>query len=221
MLREGVYQKVLFFKTGISSSGIELSRQLNIRGDSSMGFRELETKRLQLIEIGHQHSESLFDILSKDEVTKYDGIESLTQVEDARRLIDSFKSAYINKRGIRWGVVVKDSGKFIGTVGLNQLSLANKRAEIGYEIHPEYWRKHFTSEAVNEVLRYSFGELKLNRMAALTFKDNFASRNLLKKFGFKEEGSLRSYIFHRKQSHDALVFSLLSTEYSQLPQQSV
>ncbi|MCP1494861.1 ribosomal-protein-alanine N-acetyltransferase [Peribacillus frigoritolerans] len=186
-----------------------------------MWFKELETERLHLIEIGHHHAESLFEILSKDEVTKYDGMESLTIVEDARRLIDSFKSAYINKRGMRWGVILKDSGKFIGTVGLHQLSLANKRAEIGYEIHPEYWRKHFTSEAVNEVLRYCFEELRLNRIAALTFKDNIASRNLLKKFGFKEEGSLRSYLFLRDQSHDALVFSLLNTEYCQLRQQSV
>ncbi|MGE7760071.1 GNAT family N-acetyltransferase [Peribacillus sp. NPDC097895] len=181
-----------------------------------MAFKALETERLRLIEIGHQHTESLFEILSKDEVTKYDGIESLILVDDARRLIDLFKSAYLNKRGIRWGVVLKDSEKFIGTVGLNQLSLTNKRAEIGYEIHPDYWRKHFTSEAVNEVLRYSFQELKLNRMAALIFKDNLASANLLKKFGFKEEGSLRSYIFLRDQSHDALVFSLLCEEYLQL-----
>lgn len=64
-----------------------------------MRFQELETERLRLIEIGHQHTESLFEILSKDEVTKYDGIESLIRVEEARRLIDSFKSAYINKRG--------------------------------------------------------------------------------------------------------------------------
>ncbi|WP_057912889.1 GNAT family N-acetyltransferase [Peribacillus muralis] len=186
-----------------------------------MWFRELETKRLRLIQIGHQHSESLFDILSRDEVTRNGGINSLTHVEDARRLIDAFKSAFINKRGIRWGVVLKDSGKFIGTVGINQLSLANKRAEIGYEIHPDYWRKHYTSEAVNEVLHYSFEEMKLVRIAALTFKENFASANLLKKFGFKEEGSLRSYVFLHHQSHDAVVFSLLCGEYRNLYQQTV
>ncbi|AOH55150.1 GNAT family N-acetyltransferase [Peribacillus muralis] len=186
-----------------------------------MWFKELETKRLRLIEMGHQHTESLFDILSRDEVTKNGGIESLSHVEDARRLINAFKSAFINKRGIRWGVVLKDTGKLIGTVGINQLSLANKRAEIGYEIHPDYWRKQYTSEAVNEVLRYSFEELKLVRIAALTFKDNFASANLLKKFGFKEEGSLRSYVFLHHESHDAMVYSLLCSEYRHLYQHTV
>ncbi|PJN89760.1 GNAT family N-acetyltransferase [Bacillus sp. mrc49] len=186
-----------------------------------MWFRELETKRLRLIEIGHRHKESLFDILSRDEVTRNGGIENLTHLEDARRLIDAFKSAFINKRGIRWGVVLKDSGTFIGTVGINQLSLINKRAEIGYEIHPDYWRNHYTSEAVNEVLRYSFEELKLVRIAALTFKDNHASANLLKKFGFKEEGSLRSYVFLHHESHDAMVYSLLCSEYRHLYRQMV
>ena len=47
-----------------------------------MKFPELGTDRLSLVEIGRQHSESLFDILSRDEVTRYGGIEALVRFEE-------------------------------------------------------------------------------------------------------------------------------------------
>ena len=178
-----------------------------------MKFPELETERLHLVEIGRQHSESLFDILSRDEVTRYGGIETLLRLEESYQIINSFRSSYINERGIQWGVVLKDTGKFIGTVGLNQLNKSNKRAELGYEVHPDYRRKYFTCEAVREVLRYSFQELELHRIAALAFPNNFASTNLLKKVGFLEEGKLRDFIYLNNQSQDVLIFSLLKAEF--------
>lgn len=181
-----------------------------------MKFPELETERLSLIEIGRQHSESLFDILSRDEVTRYGGIETLRRMEDSHRVINSFRSSYINERGIQWGVTFKETGKFIGTVGLNQLNKSNKRAELGYEVHPDYRRQYFTCEAVSEVLRFSFQELDLHRIAALAFPNNLASTNLLKKVGFLEEGKLRDFIYFNNQSQDVLIFSLLKAEFQSL-----
>ena len=179
-----------------------------------MRFPELENERLLLKEIGQQHTGSLFEILSKEEVARNDGIERLTRMDEARSVINSFRISYLNRRGLRWGVILKETGRFIGTVGLNHLNETNKRAEIGYEIHPDYWRNHFTYEAVVEVLRFSYEELGLNRVAAVTFTDNHASANLLKKVGFKEEGVLRGYIFLHGHSHDVKLFSLLKDEAS-------
>ncbi|MGE7780092.1 GNAT family N-acetyltransferase [Peribacillus sp. NPDC097264] len=181
-----------------------------------MKFPELETDRLYLIEIGKQHAESLFDILSREEVTRYGGIETLLRLEESQRIIHSFRSSYINERGIQWGMVLKDTGRFIGTVGLNHLNKSNKRAEIGYEVHPDYRRKYYTWEAVREVLRFSFHELELHRIAAMAFPHNMPSTNLLKKVGFQEEGTLRNYLYFNKESQDVRIFSLLNSEYSAL-----
>ncbi|MFJ7747454.1 GNAT family N-acetyltransferase [Peribacillus sp. NPDC097295] len=178
-----------------------------------MKFPELGTDRLSLVEIGRQHSESLFDILSRDEVTRYGGIETLVRFEESHRIINSFRSTYINERGIQWGIVIKDTGRFIGTVGLNHLNKSNKRAELGYEVHPDFRRKYFTYEAVREVLRFSFQELELHRIAALAFPNNLASTNLLRKVGFLEEGKLRDFIYLNNHSQDVLIFSLLKAEF--------
>jgi [ribosomal protein S5]-alanine N-acetyltransferase len=179
-----------------------------------MKFPVLKTQRLKLVEITHNHIESLYEVLSLEEVTKYYGTDPFTSHGEAIKLIDLFQKLYFEKRGIRWGIVLKHNYKLIGTLGLNNLQLNNKRAEIGYEIHPQYWRNGFTTEAIKEVLRYGYEELDLFRIGAVVYPENEASLNLLNKFGFSNEGLLRSYMYQNNQLYDTYVLSLLRTEWN-------
>ena len=179
-----------------------------------MKFQELNTERLNLVQITEEHTESYFDIMSRDEVTKYYGMNSLKRLEDAEKMIASFPNTFNSNRGVRWGMIVKGSGAFIGTVGLNNLNAGSKRAEVGFELHPSFWNKGYTSEAVKEIINYSFNVLGLHRLGAVTFPQNDASISLLKKLGFVKEGILLGYLFQNKESHDAFVFSLLKTDHS-------
>ncbi|WP_143522615.1 GNAT family N-acetyltransferase, partial [Pseudomonas sp. 2822-17] len=77
-----------------------------------------------------------------------------------------------------------------------------RRAEIGYEIHPDFWRKGYTSEAVKEVISYGFEGLDLNRIGAVVFIENQASNQLLSKMGFQREGILRDYMYQYGKSFD-------------------
>ena len=186
-----------------------------------MIFPTLETKRLKLIEITPIHTESIFEILSLEEVTRYYGTDRFTSIEEAKKLIDMFQKNFYEKRSMRWGIVLKKDNKFIGTLGLNGLQLKNKKAEIGYEIHPSYWRKGYTSEAIHEVLRYSYLELELNRIGAVVYLENEASSNLLEKLGFKKEGVLRDYLFQNNSYHTTSMFSLLKREWELLTTESL
>lgn len=177
-----------------------------------MTFPILETKRLRLIEI-KTYSQNIYDIFSLEEVTRYYGMNPFKEVEQAVRMIDSFAKNFQEKRAIRWGIVVKETGDFVGTVGFNNLQLWSKRAEIGYDIHPAFWRKGYASEAVKEVLAYGFQELDLFRIGAITYPENEASSHLLLKLGFQKEGLLRGYIYQGNQSIDALVYSVLKTDW--------
>lgn len=98
-------------------------------------------------------------------------------------------------------------------MGLNNLQLNNKRAEIGYEIHPYYWRKGLTTEAIREVLRYGYEELALFRIGAVVYPENEASLTLLNKFGFTNEGLLRAYMYQNNQLYDTYILSLLRPEW--------
>jgi [ribosomal protein S5]-alanine N-acetyltransferase len=178
-------------------------------------FPILETKRLKLIEITqHQlHVDSLFDIFSSEEVTRYYGSERFSLPAEAVKLIDMFQKNYQEKRGLRWGIKLKENQRIIGTLGLNGLQLKNKRTEIGYELHPGFWGKGYASEAVQEVLRFSFEKLDLFRIGAVVFPENESSLKLLEKFGFSIEGLLRGYIQQDGDVHDTYLLSLLKPEW--------
>lgn len=152
-----------------------------------MDFQVLATDRLELVHIEKHHAKSFFDIMSRDEVTKYYGMSSLTEMGDAEKIIESFRQTFESGRGIRWGIIVKETGAFIGTVGLNNLNLKSKKAEIGFELHPSYWNKGYVSEAVKEVLAYCFGQLGIFRLGAVTFPKNGASIALLQNWDLKKK----------------------------------
>ncbi|MFD1849861.1 GNAT family N-acetyltransferase [Oceanobacillus bengalensis] len=176
-------------------------------------FPKLESKRLRLVQIEPQYVKALFDILSKQEVTKYYGKENLKTIDEASELIENLHRLFNQKRCIRWGIIFKEENEFIGTVALNNLSIWNKKAEISYELDPTYWRQGITFEATKTVLDYAFTRLGLFRLGAVTFPENTASNNLLGKLGFKREGILRGYLLQDEKSHDAISHSILKPEW--------
>ena len=74
-----------------------------------MGFPNLETTRLNLVQVEKEHAQSFYEIMSRNEVTKYYGMESLKSLEDALKIVESFQNTYKSKRGIRWGIVLRDT----------------------------------------------------------------------------------------------------------------
>lgn len=178
-----------------------------------MEFPVLETARLHLVNVEEQDAAAFFDIMSREEVTVYYGMEPLVHLEEAVEIIRSFHAGFQAARGMRWAIRLKDTGGFIGTIGLNNLNLKAKKAEIGYELHPDYWRRHLMQEAIHGVLQYAFAELGLHRMGAVTFPQNTSSNRLLEKLGFTLEGRLRGYLHQSGQSHDAFIFSVLAPEW--------
>ena len=172
-------------------------------------FPLLETERLILRELTKEDAKGIFACFSNDKVTRYYGQESLERIEQAESFVDFFSKNYHEKRGIRWGIERKDSKGIIGTIGFNAWSPKHKRAEIGYELHPEHWRKGYTLEAATKVLSYGFDDMDLTRIGAVVFIENHASNYLLTKLGFQKEGILKQYMYQNGIAHDTYVYSLL------------
>lgn len=178
-----------------------------------MDFPLLETERILLNRVEEDDAGRFFEIMSRDEVTIYCGMDSLVHPEEAIEMIRSFQTSFDVRRGMRWAIRLKETGDFVGTIGLNNLYMGSKKAEIGYELHPDYWRQGLTQEAIHGVLSYAFAELGLYRIGAVTFPENKSSNRLLEKLGFTREGRLRGYLHQRNQSYDAFVFSILRTDW--------
>lgn len=88
-----------------------------------------------------------------------------------------------------FAVVLKSTGRAAGSVGIMRGSAgtANKQedeAEIGYWIGREYWGQGLIPEAVRELLRVCFEELKLSSVWCGYYEGNEKSRRVQEKCGF-------------------------------------
>lgn len=172
-----------------------------------MDFPELETNRLILREINEDDAEDLFKNFSDDRVMQHYGSEKMIEIEETVGLIHSFKMNYSENKGFRWGIQIKGHSRLIGTVGFHAWSSKNRRAEIGYEVHPDYWGKGYAQESICKALEFGFNDMNLMRIGAIVFLENLQSNSLLMKLGFQKEGVLKNYIIQNGQSYDTNVYS--------------
>lgn len=176
-------------------------------------FPILETERLVLRQITPEDSGDLFHYFSLDEVTKFYDVESFTNVQQAEELIDRWHQRFEKNLGIRWGITLKSENRVIGTCGYHGWMKHHFKAEIGYELTPDYWGKGFMTEAIQKVIEFGFREFGLNRIEAFVEPGNVNSRKVLEKVGFSEEGILKEHFYWRNQFVDTAIFALLKKNY--------
>ncbi len=86
-------------------------------------------------------------------------------------------------------------------------------ASLGYWIGGKYARNGYMKESLKLLIPSLFVDLRLNRIEAATLEDNIASRNLLKKIGFKKEGVLRKYLKINGIWRDHVLYGLLENDF--------
>jgi [ribosomal protein S5]-alanine N-acetyltransferase len=81
---------------------------------------------------------------------------------------------------------------------------------VGYWVGEPFTRRGYTLAAVEAVARFCFESLGLHRVEAACIPSNTASRGVLLKAGFEEEGLARAYLKIDGVWRDHLLFGLLS-----------
>jgi ribosomal-protein-alanine N-acetyltransferase len=175
-------------------------------------FPRLETERFLLRPIEISDAKDVYHYFSQDEVTKYYDLNTFKDIREAKVLIENWQKRYHKKEGLRWGIATKEDNKIIGSCGYHNWEKEHFKAEVGFEVTPEFWRKGVMTEVLEPVLRYGFEAMELNRIEALYDPENLASKKTLEKAGFVYEGVLRQSAFEKGYFCDAAICSLLKKE---------
>lgn len=177
-------------------------------------FPSLTTQHLHLREVQPSDAEALFAIKSDPEVTARYAQEPHRSLEDTHRWIQRLQDSYQQRDALFWCLTLKGNDRAIGGCTLWNLEPPGyHHAELGYELHPDYWGRGFITEANRALIDYGFRELDFHRIEACPLDENTASRRLLAKLGFSYEGNLRQRLFFRGEFKDQLYFSLLKEEW--------
>jgi ribosomal-protein-alanine N-acetyltransferase len=88
---------------------------------------------------------------------------------------------------IYWAITWNSNDKLIGTICLFDFSENHSKAEIGYELLPEFQGKGIMQEAISEVIQFGFQRVRLTSIEAFTHSENERSTRLLEKVNFKRD----------------------------------
>ena len=140
--------------------------------------------------------------------------ETHRSVEDSKSFLRLALEGYERGDFGGWGVVLKDSGAFVGTCGMDAgYAPEHARAELGYVLSREHWGRGLMPEAVRAVIRFGFGRMGLNRVQARCIAENVASARVMEKTGMAYEGTLRESEFIKGAYRDMKLYSILRCEY--------
>ena len=180
----------------------------------------LETSRLRIRRICMADAPAMLDILSDEETVRYWGRPMMTELAQAESYTRENLRWMEDGHCLYWSLEEKASKRMIGTCTLFRLDIDNRRGEIGYLLNREYWQQGLMSEALECVIAYAFGELKLHRLEADTDPDNIASIRILERFGFQREGLFRDRWLINGRWCDSLMLGLVSGQAGEITRAS-
>jgi ribosomal-protein-alanine N-acetyltransferase len=173
-------------------------------------FPTITTERLTLREITDEDLPEIFYQRSDPQIMKYIDRAPAQSMDDAQRFITVVKTALASNDGITWGIVLKDSSKLIGNIGLWRIIKEHHRAELGYALHPEHQSRGYATEAMKAVLQYGFGSMQLHSVEANVNPSNVASIKLLERNGFVKEAHFKEDFYFDGKFLDSAIYSLLA-----------
>ena len=175
-------------------------------------FPKLDTEKFILREIKFNDYKEFYEIYSNDDAVRYQQMKPIMSLEEAKKAANFFKSAYKNKKIIRWGITNKGNDNIIGFITLHSFDKVNFKADIGYMLNKNYWDKKIMSEVGKVVIDYGFNEIGLHRIEANIHPNNIASINLSLKLGFRKEGVKKDSIYNMwtEKFEDREIYSIIN-----------
>jgi [ribosomal protein S5]-alanine N-acetyltransferase len=175
----------------------------------------LETPRLRLRLVLESDLEAAHRVLSDHAAMKYYGSQAHQSMDYTQKnFIEPMMMRFRLRDAIPLAITFKGDEKdeFQGHVTAVHIDRQFNFTEIAYIVDSRHWGKGIATEAVNCVVQFLINELKIHKIRASCFTDNIASRRVLDKAGFKEEGYLRQNCLLEDKYLDEYIMAIIATD---------
>jgi ribosomal-protein-alanine N-acetyltransferase len=175
-------------------------------------FPVLHTERLLLRQLDDEDAEQILRLRSNEKSLEFLDKPVMKSILEANLLINKINNDAAANEGITWGIALKEnSALLIGTIGLWRIIKEHYRAEIGYMLLPEYFRKGYTKEAITRVTAFGFEDMKLHSIEANINPANLGSAAVLKSTGYVKEAYFRENFYFDGTFKDSEIYSIINT----------
>ncbi len=126
----------------------------------------------------------------------------------------AFISSLKNTKNRLYWLVRESGGGYAGVISLVNIRWNHRHAYLGIYANPEERKPGRGSLLLSALLDVTFDILKLHTLKLEVIESNTAAIGLYKKFGFKEEGRLKEFVFKDGKWMDVIVMGMMEKEYS-------
>lgn len=135
--------------------------------------------------------------------TREHGAHVIALAEEERYLDRSFHLAICDV----------DTDELMGMAALMDVDLESQNAEVAIWLGRDHWGEGLAIEAFDLLLEIAFERLDLTKLYGIVLEGNEASRDLMERFGFHEEGRLRWHTKRDGTWMDKIFYGLLREEW--------
>ena len=151
----------------------------------------VETTRLTLRRLTLEDARFILGLLNEPSFLELIGDKGVRTLDDARRYLETGPLASYERHGFGLYLVeLKETSAPIGICGLIQRDSLDD-VDIGFAFTPENWSRGYAFESASAVLDFGFDVLGLERIVAITSRDNEPSIKVLERLGLRFEKELR------------------------------
>jgi ribosomal-protein-alanine N-acetyltransferase len=175
---------------------------------------KLFSERLKLRLIQISDLDSIHALHSLLETDKYNTLGIPDNIEVTEKIIALQILEHQQEEILNYTFAVEEinTGAFIGLFGLRLWPKKNRRAEVWYKLHSDYWKKGYAAEALNRVLDFGFNDLELHRIQAGCAVENIGSIKVLERVGMIREGRGRQLLLLKSGWSDNFEYAILETD---------
>jgi ribosomal-protein-alanine N-acetyltransferase len=164
-------------------------------------FPELATERLVLRRMVAEDIKEFHILKSDARILEFLYYKPKT-MDEARIFLQKLNDDITKNECIIWGIAQKGENKLIGSICFWNIVKERSKAEIGYELMPEYFVKGIMTEAMKAVMKYGFDKMRLELIEAVPYVNNIKSIKLLERNNFvrgecfkEDDSSLEQVIY--------------------------
>jgi RimJ/RimL family protein N-acetyltransferase len=139
----------------------------------------------------------------------------------SRASAERFSNEFMNQIGethYPYTICLLGEERSIGAVFLRSVDKVNGSGVVGIFIHDRrYLGKGYGTDALNALVDFGFGELRLERIELEVFDFNERAIRSYQKAGFQTDAVMRHARFHRGAHHDVHIMSILREDWLAIP----
>lgn len=187
---------------------------LSKRSYQTMNDFQFATARLQLRPVVATDLDAVHALNSMPETNRYNPSGIPENIEQSRFAVDGWirEHQQADTQRFTFAVELLETKQFIGLIAINLGKGGYRNAEVWYKLHSAHWGQGYATEALERILKFGFGELKLHRIEAGCAVENIGSIRVLEKVGMQREARRRQLLPLKGGWSDNFEYAILETD---------